>query len=60
MATEYFTKWVEAIPLRKATDASVANFIREHIITRFGIPYKLISDNGTPFINKDVWKVLEH
>uniref|UniRef100_A0A2N9E3P2 RNA-directed DNA polymerase n=1 Tax=Fagus sylvatica TaxID=28930 RepID=A0A2N9E3P2_FAGSY len=59
-ATEYFTKWVEAIPLRKATGAAVANFIREHIITRFGIPYKLITDNGTPFINKDVREVLEH
>ena len=63
MATEYFTKWVEAIPLRKASGVVVANFIREHIISRFGIPYKLISDNGTPFINKDVRdvrEVLEH
>uniref|UniRef100_A0A2N9FRF5 Uncharacterized protein n=1 Tax=Fagus sylvatica TaxID=28930 RepID=A0A2N9FRF5_FAGSY len=60
VATEYFTKWVEVIPLRKATGAAVANFIREHIITRFGIPYKLITDNGTPFINKDVREVLEH
>uniref|UniRef100_A0A2N9FTM9 Integrase catalytic domain-containing protein n=1 Tax=Fagus sylvatica TaxID=28930 RepID=A0A2N9FTM9_FAGSY len=60
VATEYFTKWVEAIPLRKATGAAVANFIREHIITRFGIPYKLITDNGTPFINKDVREILEH
>jgi hypothetical protein len=60
VATEYFTKWVEAIPLRKATGAAIANFIREHIITRFGIPYKLISDNGTPLINKDVREVLEH
>jgi hypothetical protein len=55
VATKYFTKWV-----RKATGVAVANFIREHIITRFGIPYKLISDNGTPFINKDVQEVLEH
>uniref|UniRef100_A0A2N9I5B2 Integrase catalytic domain-containing protein n=1 Tax=Fagus sylvatica TaxID=28930 RepID=A0A2N9I5B2_FAGSY len=60
VATEYFTKWVEAIPLRKATGAAVSNFIREHIITRFGIPYKLITDNGTPFVNKDVREVLEH
>uniref|UniRef100_A0A2N9J8Z5 RNA-directed DNA polymerase n=1 Tax=Fagus sylvatica TaxID=28930 RepID=A0A2N9J8Z5_FAGSY len=60
VATEYFTKWVEAIPLRKATGVAVENFIREHIITRFGIPYKLITDNGTPFINKDVREVLEH
>jgi transposase InsO family protein len=59
-ATEYFTKWVEAIPLRKATGAAVANFIREHIITRFGIPHKVISDNGTPFVNKDVREMLEH
>ena len=60
VATKYFTKWVEVIPLRKATGAAVANFIRENIITHFGIPYKLISDNGTPFINKDVREVLEH
>uniref|UniRef100_A0A2N9EDF9 Integrase catalytic domain-containing protein n=1 Tax=Fagus sylvatica TaxID=28930 RepID=A0A2N9EDF9_FAGSY len=60
VATEYFSKWVETIPLRKATGAAVANFIREHIITRFGIPHKIISDNGTPFVNKSVREVLEH
>ncbi|XP_021833842.1 uncharacterized protein LOC110773621 [Prunus avium] len=37
-ATEYFTKWVEAIPLRKATGATIANFICEYIVCRFGIP----------------------
>uniref|UniRef100_A0A2N9G8V4 RNA-directed DNA polymerase n=1 Tax=Fagus sylvatica TaxID=28930 RepID=A0A2N9G8V4_FAGSY len=60
VATEYFTKWVKAILLRKATGAAVTNFVQEHIITRFGIPYKLISDNGTPFINKDVREVLKY
>ncbi|XP_021809298.1 uncharacterized protein K02A2.6-like [Prunus avium] len=53
-ATEYFTKWVEAVPLRKATGAAVSNFIREHIVCRFGIPYKIVTDNGTPFVNKQV------
>ena len=53
-ATEYFTKWVEAIPLKKAIGVAVVNFIREHIITRFEIPKRLISDNGTPLINKDM------
>ncbi|XP_075665475.1 uncharacterized protein LOC142635155 [Castanea sativa] len=53
-AIEYFTKWVEVIPLKKATGAAMANFIRGHIITRFGILRKLISDNGTSFINKDM------
>ena len=52
--TKYFTKWVEAIPLKKATRAAIANFIREHIITRFGIPKRLSNDNGTPSINKDM------
>ena len=31
--------------MKKATGVAVANFIREHIITRFGIPRRLISDN---------------
>ena len=51
-AIEYFTKWVEAIPLKKATKATIANFVKGYIITRFGIPRRLISDNRTPFINK--------
>ena len=58
-ATENFTKWIEAVPLKKAIGAAMANFIREHIITRFGIPRRLISDNGTPFINKDMKNLTE-
>jgi transposase InsO family protein len=38
----------------------VANFICEHIITRFGIPHKIISDNGTLFVNKNVREILKH
>ena len=60
MATEYFTKWVEAVPLKKATGPKIANFIREHTICRFGIPHMIVSDNGTPFVNKDVRKLLDH
>jgi len=37
----------------------MVNFIREHIITRFGIPKILIRDNGTPFINKDMKNLTE-
>ena len=45
--------------MKKATGAAVANFIREHIITRFRIPRRLISDNGTLFINKDMKELTE-
>ena len=56
---KYFTKWVEAIPLRKATGGAVENFIKENIIIRFGVPHRIISDNGTPFVNNDIRKMLE-
>ena len=46
--------------MKKAIDPAVANFIREPTICRFGIPYKIISDNGTSFVNKDVRKLLDH
>lgn len=36
--TNYFTKWVEAIPTKNATRKVVINFILNNIITRFGCP----------------------
>ncbi|GLU04004.1 hypothetical protein SLE2022_211710 [Rubroshorea leprosula] len=54
LATEYFTKWVEVVPLSKATGLVVSNFIKEHIICRFEIAYKIVSDNETPFVNYHV------
>ena len=59
MATEYFSKWAEAIPLRKAMGGVVTNFIKESIIIRFRVPYRIINDNGTPFVNSEVRKMLE-
>ena len=50
---EYFIKWAEAIPLRKATRGAVANFIKENIIVRFGVPHRIISDNCTLFVIKE-------
>ena len=35
------------------------NFIKENIIGRFGVPYRIISDNGIPFVNNDARKILE-
>ena len=49
VAMEYFTKWAKAVPLRKATRGAVVNFIKKkNIIVRFGVPYRIISNNGTP------------
>ena len=46
--------------MKKAIGLTVVNFIREHIIYGFGIPHKIVSDNGIPFVNKDVRKLLDH
>ncbi|KAF7842064.1 Integrase, catalytic core [Senna tora] len=57
-ATKLFLKWVEAVALKKANAESVATFIKENIICRFGLPKRILSDNGTPFINKVVSDLL--
>ena len=49
----------EAIPLKKAYSETVAMFIMEHIICRFGIPKRILTENGTPFMGKEVDKLLD-
>jgi hypothetical protein len=46
LATNYFTKWVEAIPLKKVTSENMVEFVKEHIIYRFGIPQTITTDQG--------------
>ena len=52
VGTDYFTKWVEAEPLANIRDVDVKKFLWKNIVTRFGIPHNLISDNGLQFDSK--------
>ena len=52
VATDYFTKWIEAEPLAKITEPMIERFVWKNIITRFGVPYSLITDNGSQFQKK--------
>jgi hypothetical protein len=45
-ATDYFTKWVEAISTKSATKKVVMDFLVDRIITRFGVPSKIVTDNA--------------
>ena len=54
VATDYFTKWTETVPLNNMTQKEVIEFITEHIIHRFGIPQTLTTDQGSSFISKEV------
>ncbi|KAM1469924.1 hypothetical protein ACFX1Q_040470 [Malus domestica] len=49
VATDYFTKWVEAKSYVELTSKEVCDFVDEHIMTRFGLPRMIITDNGTIF-----------
>jgi len=59
VATYYFTKWIEAVPLKNMTHKEVNEFITEHIIHRFGIPQTLTTDQGTSFMSKEVREFAE-
>ena len=48
----YFTKWVEPEPLANIRDVDAKRFVWKNIITRFGVPHVLISDNGLQFDSK--------
>ena len=50
--TDYFTKWVEVEPLANIRDADAKRFVWKNIVTQFGVPHVLISDNGLQFYSK--------
>ena len=51
-ATNYFTKWIEAIPSRQATDTVIITFVESNILSRFACPTKIITDNAETFKSK--------
>ena len=52
VGTDYFTKWVEAEPLANIRDIDAKRFVWRNIVTRFGVPRTLISDNRLRFDSK--------
>jgi hypothetical protein len=59
VATDYFTKWTEAVALKNMTHWEVIEFITEHIIHRFDIPQTLTTDQETSFMSKEVHEFAE-
>eukprot|EP00253_Pinus_taeda_P002011 PITA_02011 len=50
--TDFFTKWIEAIPTRQANDTVIIGFVETNILSRFGCPEKIITDNVAAFKSK--------
>ncbi|XP_050878259.1 uncharacterized protein LOC127082076, partial [Lathyrus oleraceus] len=59
VAIDYFTKWVEAASYANVTKQVVARFLKKEIICRYGIPSRIITDNGTNLNNKTMKELCE-
>ncbi|KAJ4769671.1 hypothetical protein LUZ62_053928 [Rhynchospora pubera] len=59
-ATDYFSKWSEAVALREVKTKDVTKFFKTHILYRFGTPRRIISDNGTAFKSAKVYEFAHH
>ncbi|KAH9302331.1 hypothetical protein KI387_013914, partial [Taxus chinensis] len=52
---DYFTKWTEVVTLKEVNESNILDFY-EGIVTRFGIPATMISNNALAFIGSKVTK----
>eukprot|EP00253_Pinus_taeda_P035958 PITA_35958 len=50
--TDYFTKWIEAILTRQSMNMVIIQFLESNILSCFGFPHKIITDNETTFKSK--------
>jgi len=54
---EYFTKWIETEPVAQITAHKAQHFVWKNIVCRFGVPRRLVSDNGTQFASQQLGKL---
>src|SRR5213075_377820 len=52
VAIDKFTKWIEAKPVATITAARAKEFFQD-IVVRFGVPNRIITDNGTQFTGSE-------
>nr|KYP75181.1 Retrovirus-related Pol polyprotein from transposon 17.6 [Cajanus cajan] len=52
VAVDLFTKWIEAEPLACISALQVQKFLWRNVITRFGVPHTLVTDNGLQFTDR--------
>jgi hypothetical protein len=52
-------KWVEAKTIRKLDGKTALKFVKD-IVVRFGIPYSIITDNGTNLSQGEVEEYCHH
>ena len=58
LVVDYVSKWVEAITCPKNDANIVVGFIQRNVLSRYGAPRTIISDEGSHFANKLYAKLL--
>nr|XP_028945188.1 uncharacterized protein LOC114819744 [Malus domestica] len=51
VATDYFTKWVEASAVKSITSATIKTFIETKILYRFGVPETIAESSNKILVN---------
>jgi len=57
--TDYFTEWVEAMPLTSIIRCVISRFILSKILCRYIIPHTIVIDNGTQFLYSNVRNLMD-
>ena len=52
IAIDYFTKWVDVASYANVTRQVVVRFIKNQLIYQYGVPNKIIINNGSNLNNK--------
>ena len=58
LAMDYVSKWVEATTCPINDVITIVGFIQRNILSRFGVPITIISDEGSHFENKVFEKLM--
>ena len=58
LAVDYVSKWVEATACPRNDATTVVGYIQRNILSRFGAPKTIISDEGSHFANKVCAKLM--
>jgi len=57
--TDYYTKWVEAFPIKNMEAETIAKILVREIIVRHGVPERVITDRGSQFMAKVYREIAE-
>ena len=49
--TNYFSEWAETVPLKEVKISDIIQFIKHHVVYRFGVPRRIVHDNRSQFVS---------